>query len=456
MVLAPFFFGSVDLFWIATWVIVLSFAAAIGLALDIDARQRRVLVIFLLGCLLFALVVAIQYVPNPLTGLDDPVWADAKALGIPVHPRIAASAVVPPQALGHFLLFAAAVVNGFLAGTSRRSSVSLVSVARYALLGYVIYGLAALVLTPGMLLWAPKTAYQTSLTSTFVNHNTAATFIGIGAILWFSVTLSKSQEIKFTSWRMMLMSRSTEEQALGILLYAAVTALCVFALFRTGSRAGLICSVFGMLVTAILIYARRRASDMRRVVFVTAGCLAVVLLLGRTGDIASKGLFDGNRWQVYSAVIDAICARPWLGYGLGSFPDVFPMLRGDDFYSWGVWSQAHSTVLKLAFEMGVPAALLIDAAILAAIVMVCRAALRASERSNIRLAAIAGIMIAGVTHALVDFSFQIPGYMVVYGILAGCGLANAARLPTPPAQSTSGTSASKPAQLTSDSALLSV
>ncbi len=51
-------------------------------------------------------------------------------------------------------------------------------------LAYVIYGYAALVLTPNMLLWVNKVAYQGSFTSTFVNHNTAATYVGAGAILW--------------------------------------------------------------------------------------------------------------------------------------------------------------------------------------------------------------------------------------------------------------------------------
>ncbi len=38
-----------------------------------------------------------------------------------------------------------------------------------------------LIFTPDMLLWAQKVAYRGYLTATFVNHNTAATFVGAGA-----------------------------------------------------------------------------------------------------------------------------------------------------------------------------------------------------------------------------------------------------------------------------------
>ncbi len=65
----------------------------------------------------------------------------------------------------------------------------MVRFARYSILGYAIYGVAALVFTPNMLLWTDKLAYQGSLTATFVNRNTAATLMGMGLILWLSETV---------------------------------------------------------------------------------------------------------------------------------------------------------------------------------------------------------------------------------------------------------------------------
>jgi hypothetical protein len=41
------------------------------------------------------------------------------------------------------------------------------------------------------------------------------------------------------------------------------------------------------------------------------------------------------------------------------------------------------------------------------------------------LAAIVGIAILSYLHSMIDFSLQIPGYLVVFGIILGCGLARA-------------------------------
>ena len=110
---------------------------------------------------------------------------------------------MPPLAVGHFLLFATSFISGFFIGTSRRNSDSLIWFAQYSILLYAIYGLAALILTPNMVLWAPKLAYRGSLTATFINHNTAATFIGAGAILWFCSAFSSLQQSSgFSSIRM--------------------------------------------------------------------------------------------------------------------------------------------------------------------------------------------------------------------------------------------------------------
>ncbi|MBY0383492.1 MAG: O-antigen ligase family protein [Xanthobacteraceae bacterium] len=453
MVLSPLFFGSIDLFWTVTWTIVLSAAALLCLWIPVDSRAQRILNIFVCGCFLYALVAAIQITPGLTGSLNDPIWQSAKdALNIPTSARISARAEVPLSAIGHFLLFTTAIINGFFAGTSRRSSASLLLFARYGVLVCAAYGLFALVFTPDLLLWTTKIAYRNSLTATFVNHNTAATFLSIGVILWLCNTLAKVQSFRLTSFRALLMSRETEGQALRIILSAAATAICLFALFLTGSRGGIIACVSGAVVAMILMLVNRGSLSRRNVVIVIVVCCALAsLILFRAGAIVNRGLFDENRWSVYVAAFGSIRQRPWLGTGLGTFPDIFPMLRGDDFYSWGVWDKAHSSIIEIAFEMGVPVALMVAAAAVASLVMLCRAAVKASDRRNQVLAAIAGVAAAGFLHSLVDFSLQIPGYMIIFGILLGCGLANTLRQQAMD-HSTSGVSARSPAQLSTESA----
>ena len=195
LILAPLFFGSVDLFWIAVWAILLSISVLCGVAAPMGTGRAGCCSAFLLCAAFTRWWRSSRSLPNVIDQLDDPIWRRAnELLGLDALPRISSRAEIPPLAIGHFLLFATSFVSGFLVGTSRRNSDRLIRFAQYSILVYAIYGLAALVLTPNLLLWAPKVAYRGSLTATFVNHNTAATFVGAGAILWFCSAFSSLQQ----------------------------------------------------------------------------------------------------------------------------------------------------------------------------------------------------------------------------------------------------------------------
>lgn len=427
LTLAPLFFGSIDLFWIAVWTILLSISALCGVAAPMGAGQGRVLSGFLALCGIYALVAAVQITPNLIDQLNDPSWQRANdLLGLNALPRISSRAEISPLAAGHFLLFATSFISGFFVGTSRRNSEKLMWFAQYSMLLYVIYGLAALIFTPNMVLWAPKLAYRGSLTATFINHNTAATFIGAGAILWFCSTFSSLQSFRFTSLRLLLLTPSNEHLAFRIIVRSAGALACFFALLLTGSRGGLICSCLGLLVAIVLMVANRQKPKFWYIAVSAGLALAVaVALLSRMGRIGSQGLLDDARWSVYGFCVEAIRQRPLLGAGIGTFADLFPSLRADNFYSWGVWDYAHSTILEIAVEMGIPVAALVVIAALISLFVLARAAVKSEGRSRHSLAAITGIAVLSYLHSVIDFSLQIPGYFVVFGILLGCGLARA-------------------------------
>jgi len=432
LILAPLFFGSVDLFWIAVWAILLSISVLCGIAAPMDTGQSRLLFGFFALCGVYTLVAIVQISPHVVDQLNDPSWRQANdLLGLDALPRISSRAEMPPLAVGHFLLFATSFISGFFIGTSRRNSDSLIWFAQYSILLYAIYGLAALILTPNMVLWAPKLAYRGSLTATFINHNTAATFIGAGAILWFSSAFSSLQQSSgFSSIRLLLLNRANEHLAFSFLARSGAALTCFFALLLTGSRGGLICTCLGLLVAIILMVANRQKPRFRRMVGWGAAALAVtVVLLSRMGRIGSQGLFDDGRWSVYGFCVEAIRQRPLLGAGFGTFEDLFPSLRADSFYSWGVWDYAHSTILEIAVEMGIPVAAMVVIAALASLFILARAALRSESRSRRPLAAITGIAVLSYLHSMIDFSLQIPGYLVLFGILLGCGLAKASAAP---------------------------
>jgi O-antigen ligase len=432
LVLVPLFFGAVDLFWIVVWTILLSISALCGVATAMDSGQSRILLGFLAICAIYALVAIIQITPHLVDQLGDPSWRRANdLLGLDASPRISSRAELPSLAVGHFLLFATSFINGFFIGTSRRNGDWLVRIAQYSILVYAVYGLAALILTPDMVLWAPKLAYRGSLTATFINHNTAATFVGAGAILWFCAAFSSLQSFQFSSIRLLLLNPANEDLAFTILVRSGAALICFFALLLTGSRGGLICSCLGLLVAIILMVANRQKPGFRHIaVWGSVALVATVALLGRLGRIGSQGLFDDARWSVYGFCLEAIRQRPALGAGLGTFEDLFPSLRPDDFSSSGVWDYAHSTALEIAVEMGIPVATMVAVAALVSLFILLRAAVRSEGRSRRSLAAITGIAVLSYLHSLIDFSLQIPGYIAVFGILLGCGLAKASVTPS--------------------------
>ncbi len=425
--LAPLFFGSVDQLATAIWVVVLSLGVILGLSIPLGPRQARLLLVFLVGCGFYAGVAILQIVPNLSDRLADANWGKAnELLGLQLPARVSARAQIPREAVGHFLLFVAGVLNGFFVGVSRRRTDRLFRVARYVILAYAAYGIAALVVTPNLVLWAPKEAYHGMLTATFINHNTAATFIGAGFILWLCRAVLSLKAIEAPSIRFLLLMPWNETFAYRALLLFAAALLCLFAELLTSSRGGLICTCLGAFLAMFLLV--RKTFDFRLSYGIPAGVLVlgvIAVWLGQSGRIGSQGLFDDSRFRVYGATIDAMLARPVLGYGAGTFADIFPSVRSDDLSSWGVWEYAHSTLLEIALEMGLPVAVMILAAALGSVVILLRYAQRTKDRSEGSACAVLGVVALTYLHSLIDFSLQIPGYLIPFSILLGSGLARA-------------------------------
>ena len=429
--LAPLFFGSVEQVWVAIWTLLLSAAVICGWTGRIGAGQVRLLAVFFILCCAYALVAIVQIVPHAIDRLNDPVWRRAAdLLGLDLLPRMSGRAKITPDAIGHFLLFLTAVLSGFFVGFSRRNAVAIVWFAQYGILLYAVYGLMALALTPNLLLWAPKTAYHGSLTATFVNHNTAATLVGAGVILWFCSAWLLLQSLRLSSVRLLLMITTNEHIAFKVILRVAAGFVCFIALLLTGSRGGLICACLGLLAAiGLMIAGRLRPNFWYALGAGTVALVVMIAWLSETGRIGSEGLFDQARWSVYEACIEAIRQRPWLGAGAGTFADLLPSLRSAELSGWGVWDFAHSTILEVAVEMGLPLAGMIVIAAMASLIILGRAALRSKDESRSQLSAITGIAVLSYLHSAVDFSLQIPGYLIPFAILLGCGLARASAEP---------------------------
>ena len=295
--LAPLFFGSVDRLSVAVWVALLSAAMLCGVTLPINTAQRRILLGFFAVCGAYAVVAIIQVIPGLVDGSGDPIWQRLNQL-LPLHvpSRISARAEIPAEALGHFLLAVTSFASGVFVGTSQRNSEILTAAARYSILLYAMYGVLAMVFTPNMLLWAPKLAYQGSLTATFVNHNTAATFIGSGLILWSCLALQTVQSLQFGSLRMLLLTSSNEHVAFKLILRLAAALTCLFALLLTGSRGGLICTSLGLFVAiGLMVTNAIRPKFWYVFASATAALTAVLIWLNQVGRVGAVCTVSSTR-----------------------------------------------------------------------------------------------------------------------------------------------------------------
>ncbi len=80
LILAPLFFGSVDLFWIAVWAVLLSISVLCGAAVPMDTGQSRVLFGFFALCGIYTLVAIVQITPHVVDQFNDPSWRQANDL----------------------------------------------------------------------------------------------------------------------------------------------------------------------------------------------------------------------------------------------------------------------------------------------------------------------------------------------------------------------------------------
>ncbi len=356
-----------------------------------------------------------------------PVWQEASdILGLPNAPLVSVNAFDSGTAALRLLAYGGVFWLALQFGRDRDRAKE----AIYAIVGvsfaYAAYGLIVDLFDLRTILWYDKWAYETDLTSTFVNRNSYATYAGIGLIC--TVGLFAKNML-----RELDMDRQRRKTALtfvefvtgkGRYLLIAVLVMAT-ALFLTESRAGVASTVGGLIALAIAIVLTRRIRA-RHLLLVSGICLVVLLVIfettgsGFVDRIADKGIQLENRSGVYKITQRAIDDSPFLGTGYGSFPDIFTIYRDGSVV--GYWYKAHNTYLENALELGVPAASAIVVAV-GLMGIACAVGVRQRQRDTIYPCLGAAVTVQVGIHSLVDFSLQIPAVAVTYAFVLGIGCA---------------------------------
>ena len=288
-----------------------------------------------------------------------------------------------------------------------------------------------------------STAYRDSVTSTFINRNSYATYAALGLLCALALMFSEWRRLRAAARHPMALAGARplagaprnggapgSELRLGLLSIGA--AVLAAALLLTGSRGGF----YGLAATLAIVVALLALAGLLRgwrlFGVIGLGALAGAALLLATGGGLSGRLdrgaanIESSRGALFAPTVEAIRQRPMTGYGPGSFQGVFEAVNDGTLYRQGYYiDKAHNTYLELALEAGIPAALAMVAAIFA-IAALCLVALLRRRAVRFALAGLgASIMVA--IHALVDFSLQMPAVAVTYAAVLGVCAAQSLR-----------------------------
>jgi len=294
---------------------------------------------------------------------------------------------------------------------------------------YAIYGVIAFYLFPRTLFWFDKPAYSDSVTSSFVNPNSYATYAGLG--LTAALALATSLFLHRGDLRSAGVGRKIAQFIALIVgpagLWIACASIVGAALILTGSRGGCFATLGGLLTFLLLAGVRGRDNAAAS----GFGLLMVGLAIGAAffnfcdflaDRLTAQGLASDDRLAVYGLTWRSIADAPLLGFGDGTFQEIFPMYRDNTVDFWGVWDKAHNSYLELLQGLGVPAALLFLAAIALLAGRCVFAALTRRNSVTAPLAASAATVIVAL-HAFVDFSMQIEAVALTWVALLGAGVA---------------------------------
>jgi O-antigen ligase len=268
-----------------------------------------------------------------------------------------------------------------------------------------------------------------ALSGTFVNPSNYGTYIGLACL----VCLGHLQKYRNTwddrssgclyRWRKRLEIFSGEP-----IMWVASLLILLGGLVLSYSRGAVLATLFaGMGMTIALAVVRRgrsRSATGGLAVFFVVTVVAVSLvgehLVLRFDWLLRHG--ESDRLGLFHLAYRLIAARPWVGWGVGAFPSLYPILQPTALEL--TFDHVHNTFLESAVELGIAGAVAFNVA-LAWIGFQCLNGIRVRSRDHHLPAIGFGAVLLVGSHSVVDFSVQIPAVTCTFVALLAMGWAQA-------------------------------
>jgi O-antigen ligase len=317
---------------------------------------------------------------------------------------------------GAMLYCAYAMLCFLSAQTLLRSSQARTIAVVLAIYGFTIAAFALLqgIAPNGKLFWVRQPSMGGAIYGPYVNHNHYAGLMELLVPIPLVLCMTRLVGEK-------------ERMAAGV-----AAAIMVGTVFLSGSRGGML-AIFVELAFLVGVLLRQK-KGMRMAVGVVAFAIVLVGLLtwlggkeltSRVSSISTEArteLSGGMRLSIDRDALRMFSNKPVLGWGLGTFPVVYPQYRS--FYTNFFVNEAHNDYLQLLCEMG----LLGFGTMVWFLIVLYRSALpqipnwMSDVSSAVTLACILGF--TGIlVHSLLDFNLQIPANAALFYVLCTIGAA---------------------------------
>ncbi len=291
---------------------------------------------------------------------------------------------------------------------------------------YAAYGFVEYVTGNGHVLWYQKIAYADSLTSTFINRNSFAAYVGLGAncviaSLGYRIELLRSRADR--DYHSTLYKTSFIPAIFCFLMLAVF--LITMVLFLTGSRAGLLTTTVAMFISIIGFLWKAKVRKIHLLVSslsVVAAFISISMLSG--GLLQSRlespsPIEDDPRFVAMPLMTGAISDKPLTGHGLGTFESAFRQYRTNALQ--GYFDRGHSDVLELTMTAGIPATAIFLSVFLLVVAALLSALKSSREHGSLIIVGLACTVQLGA-HSLVDFSMQMPAVSFLYTAIIAASL----------------------------------
>ena len=148
-------------------------------------------------------------------------------------------------------------------------------------------------------------------------------------------------------------------------------------------------------------------------------CLAFGNLI--FSHLSDRGIADQGRVAVDVIMLRSIFDAPLLGYGYGTFIDVFPMFRDQSISMEGIWEFAHNTYLEVFQGLGLVFGSMLVACVVLLVLKCVNGAINRQDSMTPQVATSVAILVG--VQALVDFSLQMQAVTLTFMALLGAGVA---------------------------------